>query len=237
MKMHFNQYIMLAISITFVFFTVGTIVVANAANSNRPSETVAATSSQSSQQTQNLSSSSTSSQSSSSQSSESSEMAKPLPTITQESKPATVVAPVPTLPETKPIQSEANMVFPTVKEGTTTAKCISDDAACFVNYNAPSIFAAKSGVVKKAAYGYNGGVGNYIIIDHGNGLSTFYSKLTELYVKEGQTVTQGEAIGQMGTTGISKSIHLHFEVRLNDVLQPSAKYLPYTPPISSDEAE
>ena len=82
------------------------------------------------------------------------------------------------------------------------------------------IFAAAGGRVIKAAYGWNGGYGNYIIIDHGNGMQTLYAHNEKLYVTEGQYVDQGQTISWMGNTGRVygvTGIHLHFEVRINGV--------------------
>lgn len=78
-----------------------------------------------------------------------------------------------------------------------------------------AIVAASGGKVVKAQGGYNGGYGNMIIIDHGNGLSTLYAHMRELYVTPGQEVTAGQTIGWMGNTGRSygrTGLHLHFEV-------------------------
>lgn len=56
---------------------------------------------------------------------------------------------------------------------------------------------------------------NYIIVDHGNGYSTLYAHCSKLLVKKGQTVSQGQRIANVGTTGSSTGNHLHFEVRIN----------------------
>ena len=77
-----------------------------------------------------------------------------------------------------------------------------------------SVLAPASGTVIKA--GYNGGYGNMIEIDHGNGLTTRYGHLSKIDVAIGDTVTRGETIGQIGSTGRSTGPHLHYELRLND---------------------
>jgi len=62
---------------------------------------------------------------------------------------------------------------------------------------------------------YNDGYGNYIIIDHGNGVKTLYAHCSKLYVSVGQYVAQGESIGAVGNTGNSTGPHLHLEVIVN----------------------
>lgn len=82
------------------------------------------------------------------------------------------------------------------------------------------IFAAASGKVIKASYGWNGGYGNMLIIDHGNGMQTLYGHNEKLYASEGQYVDQGQTIAWMGNTGRVRGvtgIHLHFEVRIKGV--------------------
>jgi len=78
-----------------------------------------------------------------------------------------------------------------------------------------NIVAAESGTVILANYGWNGGYGNYIIINHGNGITTRYAHSSKLYVSAGQTVTKGQVIAAVGSTGNSTGPHLHFEVRKN----------------------
>ena len=74
-------------------------------------------------------------------------------------------------------------------------------------------FAAPSGSPILAAY--NSSMGNYVMIDHGDGLYTIYMHASKLYVSSGQTVTKGEQIAAVGSTGRSTGPHLHFSVRLN----------------------
>ncbi len=76
------------------------------------------------------------------------------------------------------------------------------------------ILAAASGVIEYATWN-DGGYGNMIDIRHADGTITRYAHMNELYVKEGQTVSQGQTIGAMGSTGFSTGPHLHFEIRPN----------------------
>lgn len=73
-----------------------------------------------------------------------------------------------------------------------------------------SIWAAASGTVTTASY--NSAMGNYIVISHGNGVCTVYEHCSALYVSAGQSVSQGETIAAVGSTGISTGAHLHFGV-------------------------
>lgn len=84
---------------------------------------------------------------------------------------------------------------------------------------------AASGTVVSSNYGYNGGYGNYIVVSHGNGVETAYGHCSELYVKAGQKVSQGEVIASVGNTGRSYGNHLHFEIRINGVAQNPQNYL------------
>lgn len=75
------------------------------------------------------------------------------------------------------------------------------------------ILAAEGGVVIAASY--NATMGNYIMINHGSGLYTIYMHASALYVSSGQTVSRGEKIAAVGSTGRSTGPHLHFSVRRN----------------------
>ena len=87
------------------------------------------------------------------------------------------------------------------------------------------IVAAESGTVYLASYGYNGGYGNYIIIDHGNGLTTRYAHCSALYVSVGTKVSRGQKIAAVGSTGASTGPHCHFEVRINGASQNPMNYV------------
>ena len=75
------------------------------------------------------------------------------------------------------------------------------------------ILAAASGTVITA--GWVSGYGNYTVIDHGGGMMTAYGHQSTIAVSVGQTVTQGQVIGYVGSTGNSTGPHLHFEVYIN----------------------
>lgn len=88
------------------------------------------------------------------------------------------------------------------------------------------VVAALAGVVTKT--GYNVSAGNYIHIDHGNGLVTWYLHAYKIYVKEGQYVERGEEIMEAGTTGYSSGPHLHFGVWVNGVSVDPLLYIDYS---------
>jgi murein DD-endopeptidase MepM/ murein hydrolase activator NlpD len=74
------------------------------------------------------------------------------------------------------------------------------------------IHAAAGGVVRRA--GDRDGYGTAVEIDHGNGLTTLYAHASEILVRDGETVTQGQPIARVGQTGRATGSHLHFEVRV-----------------------
>lgn len=90
------------------------------------------------------------------------------------------------------------------------------------------IFAAEAGTVIRADYGWNGGYGNVIEIDHGNGVVTLYAHSKKLYVVKGQKIARGQPISFMGNTGRvhgPTGIHLHLEVHVNGVKKNPLMYL------------
>ncbi len=74
------------------------------------------------------------------------------------------------------------------------------------------IRASAGGVVLIARNGYNGGFGNYVVVQHPNGVKTLYGHMSKLGTSPGATVSRGETIGYVGNTGRSTGPHLHFEV-------------------------
>lgn len=83
--------------------------------------------------------------------------------------------------------------------------------------------AAAAGVVTYA--GYKGSYGNLIVIDHGNNVQTYYGHSSKIYVSVGESVSQGETIGAVGSTGNSTGPHLHLEVRVNGVAYNPQNYV------------
>ncbi|HHY26366.1 MAG TPA: M23 family metallopeptidase, partial [Desulfitobacterium dehalogenans] len=80
--------------------------------------------------------------------------------------------------------------------------------------------AAAAGTVIFA--GKQGNYGNSILVDHGNGIQTRYAHASKLLVNVGRSVSQGETIGLVGSTGRSTGSHLHFEIIVNgDTVNPA----------------
>ena len=71
--------------------------------------------------------------------------------------------------------------------------------------------AAADGEVVIATYSYS--AGNYIMIDHGGGVSTVYMHCSQLLASKGQKVKKGQTIARVGSTGYSTGPHLHFGIR------------------------
>ncbi len=101
--------------------------------------------------------------------------------------------------------------------------------------NGAKLYAIASGTIKEASF--HSISGNYISIDHGNGISSLYAHLKTIYVSVGQKVTQGQVIGLVGNTGSAvyprptssnpvAGSHLHLEMRLNGTRVNPEKYLP-----------
>lgn len=85
-----------------------------------------------------------------------------------------------------------------------------------------SIVAAGAGDVIYADA--NGGYGNCVMIDHGNGVVTVYAHMSSIGVSYGQYVTAGQYVGAVGSTGVSTGPHCHFEIRINGAQTDPAAY-------------
>ena len=96
-----------------------------------------------------------------------------------------------------------------------------------IDIGAPSgakIAASNGGKVVTSAYNA-GGYGNYVILDHGGGKMTVYGHMSKRMVSVGQSVTKGQQIGKVGSTGRSTGPHLHFEIRINGTAVNPINYL------------
>lgn len=125
-------------------------------------------------------------------------------------------------PEEKPIPVPEEKPKPVVATGKlawpTTTRRISQyfrwgHRALDIPNKYEAILAADSGIIESA--GWNGGYGQMILINHGNGMKTLYGHASKIYVKTGQRVLKGEKIGQVGSTGRSTGPHVHFEIMIN----------------------
>ncbi len=86
------------------------------------------------------------------------------------------------------------------------------------------IKACKSGTVTYAI-AMNPTYGNYVVLDHGGGMTSLYGHMSKILVKKGQKVAIGEVIGKVGATGLATGPHLHFEIKLNGEPQDPLKYI------------
>lgn len=89
------------------------------------------------------------------------------------------------------------------------------------------VVAARAGTVTFA--GTQSGYGNFVVVDHGDGMSTLYAHLSRVDVAAGQILERGWVVGAVGCTGTCFGDHLHFEVRLNGVAVDPLLYLPGGP--------
>ena len=85
------------------------------------------------------------------------------------------------------------------------------------NRAGPGVAASDGGTVAMAGWPDGWGFGNRVVIDHGNGYKTTYAHLSNIYVTVGRTVSRGQIIGQMGSTGRSTGVHLHLELRYKGI--------------------
>ncbi len=105
----------------------------------------------------------------------------------------------------------------------------------FKGAHGSSIRAAAAGRV--AFVGRKGGYGNAVEIDHGHGIMTRYAHLSGTEVRVGQTVTPGQHIARMGSTGRSTGTHLHFEVRVGGTAVNPRRFLEANPDVLEVQAD
>ena len=87
------------------------------------------------------------------------------------------------------------------------------------NREAPGISATDGGTVMVSGWPDSSGYGNRVVINHGNGYTSLYAHLSNIYVSVGEIVSRGQLIGQMGSTGRSTGTHLHLEIHYKGVPQ------------------
>lgn len=115
--------------------------------------------------------------------------------------------------------------------GTITSRFGSMESIRSSGHTGLDIAAPKGTAIKAAASGtvtfsgYSGGYGNVVKISHGNGIMTYYAHCSQLYVTAGQTVSAGDVIAAVGSTGNSTGNHLHFEVVKDGVSLNPQNYL------------
>ncbi len=102
-----------------------------------------------------------------------------------------------------------------VKNGIKTQGIHGHNAVDIASAEGTAIIASADGVVSLIRGGdaWNGGYGNYIVLNHKNGVQTLYAHLSKIEVDKGDKIKQGQKIGEMGNTGRSTGTHLHFEIR------------------------
>lgn len=110
-----------------------------------------------------------------------------------------------------------SFIWPTTFQMITTYFAWWHPGVDMANRAAPGVAAADGGTVTVAGWPDNYGYGNRVVIDHGNGYSTLYAHLSNIYVSVGQKVSRGQSIGQMGSTGRSTGTHLHFEIHYKGI--------------------
>ena len=105
--------------------------------------------------------------------------------------------------------------------GTITSKFGAGSSIRRSSHTGLDISAPKGTAIKAAASGtvtfsgYKGSYGNMIVISHGNGVQTYYAHCSALYLSAGASVSQGQVIAAVGSTGNSTGPHLHLEIRIN----------------------
>ena len=88
------------------------------------------------------------------------------------------------------------------------------------------IVAVRSGVVSRATYDSSSGY--YVVVNHGDGYSSLYMHMTKYEVSVGQTVSQGQLLGYVGSTGVSTGPHLHFAITYNGNYVNPAQYINFS---------
>ena len=120
-------------------------------------------------------------------------------------------------PDAGTVSALGSFIWP-ASGGITQGYSFFHKAIDIANRGAGPILAADAGLVTTAGWIDSSGYGNRVVIDHGNGYVTLYAHLSIVQVVNGQRVKRGDVLGQMGSTGRSTGIHLHFEIRQGGAL-------------------
>ena len=96
-------------------------------------------------------------------------------------------------------------------------------------YYGAKVYASAAGRVVYARFSPDGWLGFRVVIAHGNGLQTAYNHMSDIYVEEGETVSRGQMIGQVGSTGNSTGPHVHFQVYQGSQRSNPLNFLPPSP--------
>lgn len=124
------------------------------------------------------------------------------------------VAPTPVAEPDVAIDPGTKLLWPVGSQKITQYYSWSHHAVDIGDKTGNPIYAAESGKVATAGWN-NGGYGYYVIINHGNGIQSLYAHSSKLLVSAGDTVTRGDVIALVGSTGRSTGPHVHFEVIVN----------------------
>ncbi len=121
--------------------------------------------------------------------------------------------------------SPSGLIWPTVGHVITQYYSWHHHGVDIANRIGTPIFAAASGRVIIAQGGWNGGYGNTVLLNNGNGIETRYGHASRLLVRPGEYVKRGQTIALMGSTGNSTGPHLHFEVLINGIRRNPLNYI------------
>lgn len=142
-------------------------------------------------------------------------------------KPTAVVSsykpPTPTYTPTTPIDSGSKLLWPVVSHRITQYYHWGHSGLDIGDKTGNPIYAAEAGRVERA--GWARGYGYHVVVNHGNGIKTVYGHASKLLIKTGDSVSRGQTIALVGSTGWSTGPHLHFEVRVNEVRQNPLNYI------------
>lgn len=134
--------------------------------------------------------------------------------ITQPVKPKTLATKKPRILKSYSYSAPQGFLIRPINGGRKSQSIHGNNGVDLASSIGTPVVASSDGRVILAKMGsYNGGYGNMIIISHDKGVQTVYAHLNTIYITQGQTVTQGQTIGEVGNTGKSTGPHLHFEVR------------------------